>query len=115
MTVLLRTRPLDGDAQPGSGGVVTDDHERSRRGSVATVRASRLGESRFGEPRFGEPRYELRLIRGDASDAPVLVWSRHRLRWLAERSLRLEEAHLRIAPARLVVVDRRADRAAGKA
>lgn len=63
--------------------------------------------------RLREPRYELRLVGGDDADACV-VWSRHRLRRLAELSLKLEEAHLRIAPARLVVVDRRAERAAAR-
>jgi hypothetical protein len=104
LTDLLRSGPLAVDAQPVPGVVVTVGHERGRQGSVATV----------GAPGLGQPRYELRLIRGDGSGAPVLVWSRHRVRWLAERSLRLEEAHLRIAPARLVLVDRRAERAVGE-
>jgi hypothetical protein len=99
----LRTGPLAVDARPVPGDVTTAGHERSRQGSVAIVRA----------PRLGRPRYELRLVRDDGPGTPVLVWSRHRVRWLAERSLRLEEAHLRIAPARLVVVDRRAERATG--
>ena len=101
---LLRTGALAVDALPVPGVVATAGHERPRRGSVAIVRG----------PRLGEPRYELRLVRGDGPGTPVLVWSRHRVRWLAERSLRMEQAHLRIAPARLVMVDRRAGRAAGE-
>ena len=59
----------------------------------------------------GRPaRYELHLVAGDRPDVPVLVWSSHRLRWFAERSLQMEQAHLRVAPARLVLADRRARR-----
>ncbi|MGY2002127.1 hypothetical protein [Blastococcus sp. SYSU DS1024] len=54
------------------------------------------------------PRYQLRLVGGDSGDEPVLVWTRHRFRSLAELSLREERKHLRLGSARLVVHDRRA-------
>ena len=57
-----------------------------------------------GSRRWWEPRYELRLVRPD--DRPVLVWSRHRTRTLARVSHRMEQAHLVVAPARLVLADR---------
>lgn len=65
-----------------------------------------------------EPRYELRLVRDDTKPGNdtkpgILVWTRHRLRLLAVHSRRLEEAHLRVAPARLVIVDRRSGREVG--
>ncbi|MCF6744355.1 hypothetical protein E9529_08715 [Blastococcus sp. KM273128] len=53
------------------------------------------------------PRYELWLVGGDTGEEPVLVWTRHRFRALAELSLREERKHLRLRPARLVVHDRR--------
>jgi hypothetical protein len=56
--------------------------------------------------RLGQPRYELRVT-SEVDLRPVLVWSRHRSRRLAELSLRLEQAHLQLEPARLVLVDRR--------
>lgn len=52
------------------------------------------------------PRYELRLVRGEAVTAPILVWSRHRCRALAVLSKRMEEDHLDLGAARLVLYDR---------
>jgi hypothetical protein len=55
-----------------------------------------------------EPRYELTLVRSDATDVPVLVVGRHRIRVLAEWSRRLERDHLRSLPGcDLLVVDSR--------
>lgn len=60
--------------------------------------------------RWWQPRYELGLVREESPEPPILVWSRHRSRRLAQRSLRLENGHLRVAPARLVLTDRRTER-----
>jgi hypothetical protein len=61
-----------------------------------------------------QPRYELRLLRGDADEPPILVWSRHRIRALARYSLRLEERHLDLGQARLVLYDRWKGKAASE-
>jgi hypothetical protein len=53
-----------------------------------------------------QPRYELRLLRSDAPHVPVVVRSRHRFRFLAEWSRRLDADHLRLLPGcALTVVD----------
>ena len=52
-----------------------------------------------------EPRYELRVVRGERVDPPVLIWSRHRSLLLARHSKRLVEATPRLGHARLVLYD----------
>jgi hypothetical protein len=59
----------------------------------------------MGTGRLFEPRYQLRVVRGDAVDPPILVWSRHHALFLARHSKRLEEAHHRFGAARLVLWD----------
>jgi hypothetical protein len=55
--------------------------------------------------RLWEPRYQLRLVRGECADPPILIWSRHRTLALARHSKRLEEATPRFGSARLVLWD----------
>ena len=55
----------------------------------------------------GGPRYELRVVRGEGADAPILVWTRHRSLFLARLSKRMEEATPRFGAARLVLWDTR--------
>ena len=55
--------------------------------------------------RLWEPRYQLRVVRGDAVDPPILVWSRHRTLVLARHSKRMEEVTPRFGAARLVLWD----------
>jgi hypothetical protein len=63
----------------------------------------------MGSPRnWWAPRYELTLVRSDATDVPVLLVGRHRIRIFAEWSRRLEQDHLRLLPGcDLVVLDSR--------
>ncbi len=55
--------------------------------------------------RLWEPRYQLRLVRGEGVDPPILVWSRHRTLVLARQTKRMEEATPRFGAARLVLWD----------
>lgn len=59
----------------------------------------------MGSGRLWEPRYQLRLVRGECGDPPILIWWRHRTLVLARSSKRLEEATPRFGAARLVVWD----------
>ncbi|SDX86322.1 hypothetical protein SAMN05661080_01474 [Modestobacter sp. DSM 44400] len=59
-----------------------------------------------------KPRYELWLV-GDDTNRCICVWTRHRFRTLAAHSRRLEEEHLRVSPARLVIMDRHSGREVG--
>jgi hypothetical protein len=59
----------------------------------------------MGTGRLWEPRYQLRLVRGDSVDPPILVWGRYRSLALARHSKRLEEATPRFGEARLVLYD----------
>jgi hypothetical protein len=55
--------------------------------------------------RLFEPRYQLRVVRGDDVDPPILVWSRHHTLFLARHSKRMEELTPRFGKARLVLWD----------
>jgi hypothetical protein len=55
--------------------------------------------------RIWEPRYQLRLVRGESADPPILIWSRHHVLMLARHSKRAEEVHPRFGAARLVLWD----------
>ena len=55
--------------------------------------------------RLFEPRYQLRVVRGEDVDPPILIWTRHRTLLLARYSKRLEEATPRFGSARLVLWD----------
>ena len=59
----------------------------------------------MGAGRLFEPRYQLRVVRGDAVDPPILVWSRHHTLILARHSKRMEELTPRFGAARLVLWD----------
>ena len=60
----------------------------------------------MGAGRLFEPRYQLRVVRGDDVDPPILVWSRHHALFLARHSKRMEEEHTpRFGAARLVLWD----------
>lgn len=54
------------------------------------------------------PRYQLRVVRGEIVDPPILIWTRHRSLLLARLSKRMEEATPRFGAARLVLWDTRA-------
>ena len=51
------------------------------------------------------PRYQLRVVRGEVADPPILVWTRHRSIVLARLCKRMEEATPRFGTARLVLWD----------
>lgn len=53
------------------------------------------------------PRYQLRVVRGESADPPILIWTRHRSLVLARLSKRMEEATPRFGTARLVLWDTR--------
>jgi hypothetical protein len=59
----------------------------------------------MGTRRRWEPRYQLRLVRGDCVDPPILIWGRYRTLALARHSKRLEEETPRFGEARLVLYD----------
>ena len=59
----------------------------------------------MGTGRLWEPRYELRVVRGECVDPPILIWTRHRTLLLARHSLRMEESTPRFGKARLVLWD----------
>lgn len=59
----------------------------------------------MGTGRLFGPRYQLRVVRGENADPPILVWSRHHTLFLARYSKRMEEVTPRFGVARLVVWD----------
>ena len=75
--------------------------------TVIAVPARGSDGDRMARVRLWEPRYQLRLVRGESADAPILVWSRHRSLFLARQSKRMEELTPRFGAARLVLWDTR--------
>jgi hypothetical protein len=52
------------------------------------------------------PRYELQLVRRGNAVPPILIWGRHRVRFLAGQALRSARRHVDSDAAHFVVHDR---------
>jgi hypothetical protein len=64
----------------------------------------------LGPARWWTPRYELQLVRNGDAVPPILVWGRHRVRFLARQALTAARRHVQSDAAHFVVYDRWTER-----
>lgn len=56
--------------------------------------------------RWVSPRYEVQLVRNQSTTPPILVWGRHRWRFLARQAMTTAVRHVPSDSAHFIVLDR---------